>query len=45
MELVIKSYWRVLDDPWNSDHFPICIEIGIEPEKITRQSFKYNKKR
>ena len=44
MELVTKSYWRVLDDPWNSDHFPICIEIGIEPEKINRQSFKYNKK-
>lgn len=29
--IATQSYWFVHDDKWGSDHYPICIRVGIKP--------------
>ncbi|XP_058810412.1 uncharacterized protein LOC131675448 [Phymastichus coffea] len=44
-ELFAKYNWQVLDDSWNSDHYPISIEFNMKPLYIHRVNYRYNLKK
>lgn len=43
--LTLKCYWRVEEDNWRSDHYPITIELGIKLESLPKNQYKYNTKK
>ncbi|KAL7294944.1 hypothetical protein TKK_0011864 [Trichogramma kaykai] len=42
MNLAMATNWKVMDDPWGSDHFPIDIEINVAPSRLFKKTYRHN---